>query len=302
VEEKDWRTLLDKIEMGSCTPFIGAGASRPSLPGGADLAELLLVEDEASNGTSAPITDRTDLAKVTQYLVATYEDAPLIKTRIAKRIDAAVRPSFEEDDEPHRILAQLPLPIYLTTNYDDFMMRALQAERKTEARREICRWNKSLMDDVSSVFDSGFEPEAARPVVFHLHGHSGLPESMVATEDDYLDFLVNTSKDLAGSPAGQQRAVLPVRIRRAITNSTLLFLGYGLADINFRVILRGLVGSLEPSRRHIQIAVQYLDSKESADVKEYLEQYFRWTLDVKVFWGTSREFAAELNKRWKTRK
>ena len=62
---------------------------------------------------------------------------------------------------------------------------------------------------------------------------------MVASEDDYLDFLVNVSKDLAISPTGpNQRVMLPLPIRTAVSTTTLLFVGYSLADVNFRVMLR----------------------------------------------------------------
>ena len=33
------------------------------------------------------------------------------------------------------------------------------------------------------------------PVVFHLYGRAGIPESLVLTEDDYLEFLIETAKD-----------------------------------------------------------------------------------------------------------
>ena len=33
-------------------------------------------------------------------------------------------PDFRELDEPHGVLARLPLPVYMTTNYDDFMSSA----------------------------------------------------------------------------------------------------------------------------------------------------------------------------------
>jgi hypothetical protein len=299
LSEKHWTTLLDKIKTGSCTPFIGAGASLPLLPLAKDLAEKLLCEEEERTKKKYPLKDRTDLARVTQYLAVTHEDGLWVKSKIAELIKDAQKPDFRREGEPHALLADLGLPVYLTTNYDDFLVAAFNS-RHRPFQREFCRWNRKLLEEYPSEFDAGFEPTPATPVVFHLHGHAELPETMVASEDDYLDFLVNISKDLAGSPAGhQQRAMLPARIRRAITSTTLLFVGYGLADINFRVILRGLVGSLERSGRQIHITVQFDEGKEdAAEVRNYMEQYFSWTLDLKVFWGSSGDFAKELRQRW----
>jgi hypothetical protein len=104
--------------------------------------------------------------------------------------------------------------------------------------------------------------------------------------------------------------LLPVRIRSAITNSTLLFIGYRLADLNFRVILRGLLGSLEQSTRRISIAVQLRPEAETAEdlnrvqekIQNYLERYFDWTLNLQVFWGPADEFGRELRQRLGERK
>ena len=122
--------------------------------------------------------------------------------------------------------------------------------------REVARWNSELQENIESKFDSGYEPSKDSPLVFHIHGHWDLPESMVATEDDYLDFLVNIARDLATNPTDPSKtAILPLRVRRALKGSTLMFLGYSLSDVNFRVILRGRksrsarYGAGRPSRR-----------------------------------------------------
>ena len=91
------------------------------------------------------------------------------------------------------LLAELPLPIYMTTNYDDFMFRALLA-RKKNVQKELCRWNKSIQEQ-PSLFDMGFVPTPENPVVYHLHGHKDHVGSLVLTEDDYLEFLVSISSN-----------------------------------------------------------------------------------------------------------
>ncbi len=83
----------------------------------------------------------------------------------------------------------------------------------------------------------GFNPDSTRPIVYHLHGHRSVPESLVLTEDDYIDFLVRISGD---------SALLPPIIQSSLTNKMLLFVGYSLADWTFRVIFRGLLLSTRP--------------------------------------------------------
>jgi hypothetical protein len=293
--EGKWNTLIGKIKDGKCTPFLGAGTAHGILPLGAELSEEILAEEEASSGPS-PLTDRKDLARASQYIAVKREDSSWPKTRACENLRRRGTPDLDDPDEPHTVFAQLNLPVYLTTNYDNFMHMALQ-RKHPNAKQEFARWTSSLLEDHPSAFDSGFNPDKDNPVVFHLHGHWGLPESLVMTEDDYLDYLVNVSRDLGNSPANSaQRTILPLRIRRALTNSTLLFLGYSLNDINFRVILRGLVSALPLSARQFNLAVQFSDGK-CKEMEEYLVDYFGWTLQLSVFFGDASGFCAELRRR-----
>src|SRR4051794_11602450 len=52
------------------------------------------------------------------------------------------------DDLPNnpRRLARLELPIYVTTNYDDYLERAFAAVGRPAPAVEICRWNDALVD------------------------------------------------------------------------------------------------------------------------------------------------------------
>jgi hypothetical protein len=203
-------------------------------------------------------------------------------------------PNFTETDEPHALLADLPLPVYITTNYDDFMVQALK-NRGKDPKRELCRWS-TYLEEQPSVFDSkaGFLPSPSNPVVFHLHGHNEVAESLVIAEDDYLDFLVRISKD---------QDVIPSRIREALTGSSLLFIGYGLADWTFKVLFHGLINSTDPGLRRISVTVQLLPGSNQTEdssqqkLKDYLDKYYG-SNRIKAYWGTAREFAAELRRRW----
>ncbi|HEU0021577.1 MAG TPA: SIR2 family protein [Dehalococcoidia bacterium] len=181
----------------------------------------------------------------------------------------------------------------MTTNYDEFMVQALASQHK-DPRRELCQWNE-LVRGSPSVFDAGssYDPTPANPVVYHLHGHNRVPESMVLTDDDYLDFLVRISS---------REALLPHQIQRALTGSSLLFVGYSLSDWTFRVLYRGLVSATEKSLRRISVTVQLPppsgdDPEVGQNIQNYMDQYFGST-DMKVSWCTAREFCAELKRRW----
>jgi hypothetical protein len=277
--EDDWDLLLGRIRAGNCTPFLGAGITAGTLPLGADIARRW------SEDYDYPLDDTNDLARVSQFLAIRRNDAMFPKEELVEEFRMPA-PDFDADDEPHIALAELPLPVFMTTNYDDFMFEGLTRVGK-DPKRDICRWNRSpALEAQRPVLTPAFTPTAANPIVFHLHGHVSLPESIVLTEDDYLDFLVAVSSE---------PKLLPHQIRKALAGASLLFIGYRLADWNFRVLHRGLVMAGEQSLRRLSVTVQL---RPSDPEREYLEKYFG-ALSVRVYWGTAKQFAAELSRRWR---
>src|SRR4051812_48608032 len=186
MNEDDWDGLIGRIDAGRCTPFLGAGAAVPTLPLGGDIAERWATQH------CYPLKDdKRDLPRIAQYL-AVCRDPMFPKELFDKEFSSTPPPDFTDPCEPHRALADLNLPLYMTTNYDGFMAEALR-ERARAPVQEACKWNNSpsLKKAPSPLWsDAAFEPTPANPVVFHLHGYFGLPESLVLTEDDYLAFLV----------------------------------------------------------------------------------------------------------------
>jgi SIR2-like protein len=80
------------------------------------------------------------------------------------------------------------------------LFQAIAHHGRTAQRKpafEICKWNNSPKLKLT-YFTRGstFTPTVQTPIIYHLHGHKSVPESLVLTEDDYLDFLVAMSRDL----------------------------------------------------------------------------------------------------------
>jgi SIR2-like domain len=279
VTASEWQRLLARILDGKCTPFLGAGACVGTLPLGGDVARRWAEEE------GYPLEDESDLARVAQF-VSVNGDPMWPKEKICTELRGVGPPDFDRPGEPHAVLAELPIPLYVTTNYDDFMLQALRRAGKQPVR-EVCRWNDFLRE-TPSVFDAdGFVPTVDAPLVYHLHGTLDMPESIVLTEDDYLDFLVAVSR---------REDVLPARIQGALASTSLLFLGYRLADSNFRVLHRGLLAASPPGLRRVSIAVQ-LPPGDSESARTYLARYFI-AMSVSVYWGDVAEFAETLRDRW----
>jgi len=114
---------------------------------------------------------------------------------------------------------------------------------------------------------------------------------MVLTEDDYFDFLVNVAAD---------STIIPPAIEQAITQSSLLFIGYRLADWNFRVLLRSLTRFMGQGQKRRHFAVMRPPAATEGNEQQALEYWNNYydRLDIQVCWTTADEFLSELGKRW----
>lgn len=318
VTEEDWGKLIERVEEGACTPFLGAGVNYPLLPLGPRIAQDWAAEH------AYPLDDTYDLARVAQFIALKGSDklAPkelikqIIEDKIRDLFSNTGRPSFVAPHHHLGILAALPIPVYITTNYDDLLFRALRANNK-EPILELCAWNFLLTNSSSANYppslssnietievvefvktrlspNSKYSPTPATPLVYHLHGHYKYIDSMVLTENDYLDFLVNMSRN---------QKLLPLRVKKALTQASVLFIGYSLADPNFRVLFRGLIHPLAENRR-LSVSIQLLPNDIAEPnrpaAQEYLTKYFE-DINIKVFWGTAEQFVKTLWNRWNER-
>jgi len=280
LNETDWDQLLWAIEEERCTPFLGAGSCIPTLPSGLALAR------EWATTHAYPLADDDDLARVSEYLAI--EQVPMAPKHAIRRMFLDATPPSFEGDEPHAVMARLPIPVYLTTNYVDYMAEALRQAYRNP-RVDFCRWTTTpAVKNHPSQLPKTFVPSATEPVVYHLHGHIDVPQSFVLTETDYIAFLVEISR----------RRLLPHQIEKALANGSLIFIGYGFRDWDFRVIFRGLVAAQE-AVRELGVTVQ-LDTDDEPS-RRYLEKYFN-ELDLRVYWGDARAFVSELGRRWKEHK
>lgn len=200
-------------------------------------------------------------------------------------------------------LARLNLPIYVTTSYFDFLERAILANGRTP-RTQICFWsgNPAHYDDESHRTAHQFQPTPENPLVYHLFGLEAYPESLVLSEDDYLDFLAALVQD----SANQADARLPWYLRQALTQSSLLLLGYQLHNWDFRILFRGLINTMPSSLRNFNLAIQLNPEMQewvvsAEDIRAYLKGYFEVKekqLNFTVEYGGTAAFVTKLWEAW----
>lgn len=282
-----WDSLLQSMKFGECIPFLGAGASAAFFPKGQEVA------DRWSDNYKYPLKQK-DLVSVSQFLTVT-RNSLFAKNLISEEIKTALPPEklidFSDPSSIHGLLAQLPLSIYLTTNYDDMIERALtwasaSGRRNSSFTVEYCRWHAGLRQS-SSTNTNVVSSDC--PLVYHFHGVAGIPRSIVITEDDYEEFLV----ELTTNPS-----IVPSEIRAAIGLNQLMFIGYSLQDWNFRVLFRAAVNNVNRITRLGGITVQLSPSEvdDPGAAAAYLERKYD-KLGLKIYWGKADNFSAELSAR-----
>ena len=321
--EAFWSSLLKEIGHAKCTPFLGPGVTADLLPSPSDLARTLAQEYDY------PLTDCDSLARVEQfvatqslagpspevirYLVAGYRrrmglphepgDSEMSLTEAVESSNWSERVQTLLEGEIHHQLADLHLPLYVTTNFDSFMTLALRArlpaEERDRVRRVALAWREEASDEAGHEQSSLVPPPSRQdPVVLHLFGKDDDdPPSMVLTEDDYLDYLARVFRD--------HQALLPGNAKAIVASTSLLFLGYDLHDLAFKVILRGLLPNLDLKRwkrRHVAVQLEpsAVDRAHYKDVVGYLQRYFSSYYEgrVHVYWGSVHQFVSELHDRW----
>ncbi|HEV3409173.1 MAG TPA: SIR2 family protein, partial [Chthoniobacterales bacterium] len=88
----------------------------------------------------------------------------------------------------------------------------------------------------------------------------------------------------------------PESIQQAFAATTFLFIGYRLGDWNFRVLFQALRARQLFSSVVVMKPLEESEQNRGAQ-QAYFEKYFA-AMEMKIFWGTARQFGKELEQRW----
>jgi hypothetical protein len=313
-EKMFWPFLLENVLRGQCTPFLGPRVNSGLLPDRETVARKM------AEKYGYPLADPENLVRVAQFMdiyspgllhneyqrilqrgLFNYLDIKPDKeqkerfkeatfTETAKALGWAEKILNLQENEIHHLLADLDLPLYVTTNFDNFMYEALK-HKGVSPRRVGPRWQQAEAGNPQYVLSP--KPTTEQPVVFHLNGHDGDPEQfehLVLSEDDYLEQIIRLSRD--------QETILPVDMLGLLSSHSFIFLGFQLNDWEFRTILQGLIKTLPPKmpnerKRHVGVQLMVEQGPGVDKTMEYLGRYMG-QFDIDVYWGTPRQFITEL--------
>jgi hypothetical protein len=254
------------IQRQQCILFLGAGAHasppedspftyRPELrpPIGRELSQSLA--QTCNLAERFPLEDPANLQRVALFFEITRSRHQLVEN-VASLVQTGKRPS-----PMLRALAELPFPLVITTNYDQLFEAALYASGK-QPRVAIYTPNLEATPDHR-------DPASDSPVVFKLHGDLSRPETIVITDEDYIQFVLRMSNKEPYDP-------VPLTLKYYLSGWPTLFVGYSLLDYNLRLLFKTLRWKLDSASVPEMYSVDYHPDPLIFDVWHNQRRYVKF--------------------------
>jgi SIR2-like domain len=222
--------VAEAVRRGRCILFLGAGVHAPPPEG-----SLVEYPDERRPPVGAALSQR--LARSCNLESRFPREDPSNLQRVAlfyeiarsrHQLVDAVTDAVQKGKSPSpmlRALAELPFPLVITTNYDRLFENAL-VEAGKQPRVAVYTPNLEATTDYR-------DPTAESPIVFKIHGDIARPETIVITDEDYIQFVLRMSNKDPYDP-------IPLTLKYYLTGWTTLFVGYSLLDYNLRLLFKTL--------------------------------------------------------------
>lgn len=279
--------LAERLWDGTCLIFLGAGASIDSkapdkdLPTGVELSRQLADECKLEWHEYIPLStiafyfefffSRDRLDRMLQNTIGNPEINPSATIETLVDIVALLEKSGK-------------YPFIITTNYDQHFEHAYKKKLGGDPGIIIYKGGWDPTDEAAKLhtgIDEKKGPKFWAPssmtYLYKMHGCITQPDNhgLVITEEDYINFLTNTMSQ-------SDKKKLLNHALGLISFNTILFVGYSLADWNFRVIYKAAVESAE-GKRNSSYAIQYRRKATPEKPESDLERT-RWE-SLSTFWS-----------------
>ena len=184
--------------------------------------------------------------------------------RSRRQLVDAVRDAVQVGKRPSpmlRALAELDFPLVITTNYDNLFENALAAVGK-QPRVAVYTPEMEPTPDYR-------DPTPESPVIFKIHGDIARPETIVITDEDYIQFVLRMSNKDPYDP-------VPLTLKFYLTGWTTLFVGYSLLDYNLRLLFKTLRWKIDSANVPDMYSVDFRPDPLILDVWQSQRRYVKF--------------------------
>ena len=239
--------IAGAVKAQHCILFLGAGVHAPP-PEGSPFEYPPEQRPPIGSALSRDLAERCRLAERSpdedpsnlQRVALFYEIARSRRQLVEAVVDAV---STGKQPSPMvRALAELDFPLVITTNYDQLFERSLYLAGKQPRAAVYTPALEATTDHR--------DPSAASPVVFKIHGDITKPETIVITDEDYIQFVLRMSNKDPYDP-------VPLTLKYHLTGWPTLFVGYSLLDYNLRVLFKTLRWKIDSASVPEMYSVDY---------------------------------------------
>ncbi len=207
--------FVEEIRAKNAAVFLGAGASKAA--GHVDWAELL---EPLARELELDVSKEPDLVALAQFHVNETRSRGQINQTILDALGRKLEPT-----ENHRILAELDIPVYWTTNYDRLIEEALREPGKVA----------DVKHTVKQLANTRSRRDA---IVYKMHGDVEHPDEAILTKDNYEKYF-------------KTHGAFVTALSGHLVSKTFVFIGFSFSDPNLDYVLsRVRVTFEEHQRRH----------------------------------------------------
>jgi len=291
-DDRNWNALTYAIYRQKCILLLGPDASLES-SGPGQLTEesedlrpcTEILANELAKDTGEDLSkwniDVNDLAQVSQYYLV--NNSPM---ELAEKVMAFYAEREEKTSQIHKNLALLPFYLTITSTFDNMFLNALKElpDPKKKPLVDFHHFKGPKRDYLEmGTVDS--------PLIYQLYGSLQNPDSLIVTENDFLDLLVRAASGVAP---------IPENILSELTNEDkcLLFLGFGFRNWYLRVLLHVLkIGS----KRNPSFALEIIEPKSIEEIRRATLFIKHKGSKIQICNAKLPNFAAELALRYKSK-
>lgn len=277
LRDSEWRRLIRMIRNDACVLLLGPGMAfdsedRDSTPLTVKLAQVLA--DQLNHPHEAMCAD--NLAHIAQIYQREND-----RISLELEVEDFYRSYAGCTTDLHRRLAALPISLCIDLTPAGLMANAYYDEAGKTPVRDFYG---SAKGQAISLIE--FTPR--RPLVYELFGSLDDSASLLLTENDLLDFLVNVAKNTPSLPKD-------LTSRCSDPKTSFLFLGFGFQHWYLRILLHVL--KADGDRKNLSLALEdaaFFEHPEQHQTALFYSEQHR----IQFRYASWQAFAEELSQRF----